>query len=290
MTDPYESSGPGGGSPGGPDHEGSGGDVGAMDHVRAAWQTPGGKLLAVIPAVIALILGGAAGAVVGGGGGSKKPEIVSAPGPTDFVTVTATGTSSAGSDGSNGSNGSGAGSSGSTTASGTGTPTGTPAGSAAASLPSANPTQIGVVPLVDLTPASGPWKSRNASPTLNGALQQFAIIQDLEDANTNGDVGYNLGRYYTKFTGVIGLDDNSPKSTLHPTIEIDGDGLKIATFTPTLGHPAQISLDVTGVLRLDVKYISLDSDGNDSVAGSLVLGNGQLTTVPGYHPPAPSSS
>ncbi|MEY9935432.1 hypothetical protein ABH926_010114 [Catenulispora sp. GP43] len=263
----------------GPD--GPGGDVGAMDHVRAAWRTPGGKILAVIPAVVALIVGGAVGTALGGGGGSTTTA--GPPGPT--VTVTAPGATSAisGDGGGTGATGDGAGT-------GTGTPTGTGTGSQPATPLTPNTTEIGVVPLSDLTPAGGAWKSQDANPMLNGTLQQFTIAQDLQDANNNGDVGYNLGRDYTKFTGLIGLDDNSAKSTLHPTIEIDGDGDKIATFTPTLGHPAQINLDVSGVLRLDIKYVSLDSDGIGSIAGTLILGNGQLTTVAGYHPPPPSSS
>lgn len=263
------------------DSPGPGADVGAMDHVRAAWQTPGGKILAVIPAVVALVVGGAVGTAFGGGGGSRPSAGAVVAGPTDFVTVTASGTAP-----DSGSGNPGSGSSGSSPA----TPTGTAGGSTPGVLPTPNPTQVGVVPLVDLTPAGGAWKSQNANPMINGTLQQFSIIQDLPETNANGDVGYNLGRDYTKLTGLIGLDDNSPKSTLHPTVEIDGDGLKIATFTPTLGHPAQISLDVTGVLRLDIKYTSLDADSTYLNGGALILGNGQLTTVPGYHPPAPSSS
>ena len=261
---------------------GSGSDVGAMDHVRAALQTPGGKILAVVPPVVALIVGGALGAIFGGGGGGSTPS-AGAPGPT--ITVTAPGATSAISG-----DGGGTGATGTGTGTGTGTPTGTGTGSQPATPLTPNTTEIGVVPLSDLTPAGGAWKSQDANPMLNGTLQQFTIAQDLQDANNNGDVGYNLGRDYTKFTGLIGLDDNSAKSTLHPTIEIDGDGDKIATFTPTLGHPAQINLDVSGVLRLDIKYVSLDSDGIGSIAGTLILGNGQLTTVAGYHPPPPSSS
>jgi hypothetical protein len=255
-----------------------------MDHVRAAWQTPGGKILAVVPAVVALVVGGALGTAFLGGG-SKPSATVAVEGPTAYVTVTASGPAPGSTSGSGVSGNPGSGSSGG----GPATPTGT-AGSSSAGLPTPNPTQVGVVPLVDLTPAGGAWKSQNANPMINGTLQQFSIVQDLAQATVSGDVGYNLGRDYTKFTGLLGLDDNSPKSTLHPTVEIDGDGLKIATFTPTLGHPAQINLDVTGVLRLDIKYTSLDSDNIASTAGALILGNGQLTTVPGYHPPAPSTS
>ena len=277
MSDQNDSPGPDGDGPAGPDPEHTDNAPGAMEHVRAAWQTPGGKLLAVVPAVVMLVLGGVVRHVARGRhddedrGGTGREErrhrhrdrfrafgadVIGGRYRTQHADRDRSLNQS---------------------------------GTQTSSLPT-GPATAGIVPLTDLTPASGTWQSHDANPMLNGTLQQFAIIQDIPDENANGDVGYNLGRDYTKFTGLIGLDDNSPKSTLHPTIEIDGDGLKIATYTPTLGHPAQINLDVTGVLRLDIKYTSLDSNGYGNLAGILVLGNGQLTAVPGYHPPTPSSS
>jgi len=283
MTERNETPGTGWGNPAGPDRNRPDGAGGALDHVKNAWRTPGGKLLTIVPAVVALIVGGVLGMSVGGG--SKTTNTVT-PGPTSFVTTTATTTAPGVAPSSAPSGASGAG----PLATAPGTPAGTAPASAADGSPNPSSTAVGVVPLVDLTPAGGAWQSHNASPMINGALQQFSIMQDIVEYNTNGDVGYNLGRYYTKFTGLIGLDDNSAKSTMHPTVEIDGDGLKIATFTPTLGHPAQINLNVSGVLRLDIKYTSLDSDNTNIPGTTLILGNGQLTTVPGYHPPAPSSS
>ncbi|MEY9861189.1 hypothetical protein ABH935_006829 [Catenulispora sp. GAS73] len=283
MTERNETPGTGWGYPAGPDGNRPDGAGGALDQVKNAWRTPGGKLLTVVPAAVALIVGGALGMSVGGG--SKGTNTVT-PGPTSFVTTTATTTAAGAAPSSATSSGSAAGPLGTAP----GTPTGTTAPSAIDTSPNPSSTGVGVVPLVDLAPAGGTWQSHNANPMINGTLQQFSIMQDIVEYNTNGDVGYNLGRYYTKFTGQIGLDDNSAKSTMHPTVEIDGDGLKIATFTPTLGHPAQINLNVSGVLRLDIKYTSLDSDNSDALGTTLILGNGQLTTVPGYHPPAPSSS
>jgi hypothetical protein len=268
MNERFNAPGPEPDDPDGPESDN------LLHQAQTAWQSTGGKLLAAIPAVAALAIGlGIGGAL----SGSSKTNTVTEQGPTVTITEAATvpSSTSPGGDGTGGT---------------TTTPTGTVPPSSTAAVPTVNPTQVGIVPLVDLTPATGPWKSQISSPMLNGTLQQFSIQQDLQDANNNGDVGYNLGRDYTKLTGLIGLDDNSPKSMLHPTIEVDGDGLKIATYTPTLGHPAQITINVSGVLRLDIKYISLDSDDNASTAGTLILGNGQLTTIPGYNPPPPSSS
>lgn len=283
MTERNDTPGTGWGNPAGPDRNRPDGAGGALDHVKNAWRTPGGKLLTVVPAVVALLVGSVLG--MSFGGGSKTTKTVT-PGPTSFVTTTATTTAAGPATSSATSGASAPGPFGTAT----GTPTGTTPPSATDSSPSPSSTGVGVVPLVDLAPAGGAWQSRDANPMINGTLQQFSIMQDIAEYNVNGDVGYNLGRYYTKLTGQIGLDDNSAKSTMHPTVEIDGDGLKIATFTPTLGHPAQINLNVSGVLRLDIKYTSLDSDNYGAVGTTLILGNGQLTTVPGYHPPAPSSS
>ena len=280
------------GNPGGPDWNrpdntgGAGNPGGALGHVKNAWQTPGGKLLTVVPAVLALIVGSLLGTAFGGG--SKTTRTVT-PGPTSFVTTTATTTAGGGAGVAPTSTDSSSSASASPTVSGT--PTGTtPASSPTSSQSAAVLPEGGTVPLADLTPVSGAWQSRDSNPMVNGTLQQFAIVQDVPEENTNGDVGYNLGRDYTKLTGLIGLDDSSARSTMHPTVEIDGDGLKLATFTPTLGHPAQINLNVNGILRLDIKYSSLDNTGYYTTGCSLILGNGQLTPVPGFHPTAPSST
>ncbi|MEZ0107708.1 hypothetical protein ABH920_001700 [Catenulispora sp. EB89] len=272
---------PAGPGPNRPDDAG-----GALNQVKNAWRTPGGKLLTIAPAVIALIVGIVLGMSVGGG---TKTVHTATAGPTSFITTTAT-TTAAGAAPSSATSATSSGSVVVPQATAPGTPTGTTPPSATDSSPSPNSTGVGVVPLADLTPAGGAWESHNANPMINGTLQQFSVMQDIGEYNTDGDVGYNLGRYYTKFTGLLGLDDNSAKSTMHPTVEIDGDGVKIATFTPTLGHPAQINLNVSGVLRLDIKYTSLDNTGYNTIGTTLILGNGQLTTVPGYHPPPPTSS
>ncbi|WP_194921811.1 hypothetical protein [Catenulispora rubra] len=287
MTERNLTPGTGWANPAGPDNNRPDDTGGPLDHVKKAWQTPGGKLLTIIPAVIALIVGGVLGMSVGGG--SKNTNTVT-PGPTDFVTTTAT-TTAAGAVPPPATSATSSGSAAGPTATVSSTPTGTtPPTSPTGSQSALVPPEGGTVPLVDLAPVSGTWQSRDASPMINGTLQQFVLVQDIPEVNTNGDVGYNLGRYYTKLTGVIGLDDNSAVATMHPTIEIDGDGLKLATFTPTLGHPAQISLNVSSILRLDIKYASLDSTGNYSTGTTLILANGQLTPIPGYHPPAPTSS
>ncbi len=264
-----------------PDAPSSGGGFGtSMQNLRNAWSVPGGKLLAAVPAAVTLVAGIVIGTSLGGG----STTTVAVPGPTVYVTASGA-ASNPGTTASQGDSSSAATPTSSGDASGAGA-----TNSAAANLPTPNPSQVGQVSLISLTPANGQWQSTDSNPLLNGAPQQFAVVQDIQAYNaTNSDVGYNLGRYYTKFTGLLGLDDNSQISTTHPSVEIDGDGLKLASYTPTLGHPAQINLNVTGVLRLDIKFTNAAQYQNGTAA-ILIIGNGQLTTIPGYHPPAPTAT
>jgi hypothetical protein len=163
---------------------------------------------------------------------------------------------------------------------------------AAGASPGPAASGIGTVNLTDLTPASTTFDDSDTNPLLNGKLQVLAISEAIGQTGdtcltTNGVAEYNLGRDYTKFTALIGIDDNSANQTLAPTVEIDGDGLKLALYTPTLGHPSQVSVNVTNVLRLDIKWTD---PGATCTVNYLVVGDGQLTTIPGYTPPAPSPS
>jgi hypothetical protein len=276
MNDRDQMPGPGRQSPPDvdPDAPGGGGFGAALQNVRGAWAAPGGKLLAVVPAAAALVVG-----LVIGNSAGESTTTVAIPGPTVYVTAT---------DAPQGNQDSASTSASTSTDGVPGSPVAT--GSVVPGQPVPESTGIGTVSLISLTPATGAWQSSDGSPMINGALQQFAIAQDLQDATTTGDLGYNLGRDYTRFTGLLGLDDNSPMSSTHPAVEIDGDGLKLASYTPTLGHPAQINVNVSGVLRLDIKFTSPMSENIARPAAVIVLGNGQLTTIPGYHPPVPTAT
>jgi hypothetical protein len=248
------------------DGAGGGSGLGSMlGEAKAAWSGPGGKLVAIVPAVVALVLGLVIGESVGGGGGTTDVA-----GPTVTITETAP---AAG-----GGNGGGAPSAASTATGGVST------------APLANASSVGTVTMANLAAASGAFTSGDTSPQLNGKLQQESLVQDIGISGpscgpSSGDAAYNLGRDYTLFTAEIGIDDNSPSSTLHPTVEIDGDGLKLASFTPTLGHPATASVNVSGVLRLDIIWSDPAASAcTRGTSGFLVIGDPQLTTVPGYHP------
>ncbi len=251
----------------------------ALSEAKGALASRGGKIVAVVPAAVALVVGLAVGSLSGGGGSTTVA------GPA--VTFTRTVTSAAQPGGNAGGAGSG------TVAADSSSPDASASGSAGAGGFVSGPNGIGTVSLVNLTPVSGAFTSNDTSPVLNGKPQLLAIsayvgVDPYGHCNyQSGDVAYNLGRDYTQFSALIGVDDNSQSSTLAPTVEIDGDGLKLNVYTPTLGHPVQVTLNVSGVLRLDIKWS--DPAANCTNAGYFVVGNGQLTTIPGYHP-SPSAS
>jgi hypothetical protein len=155
------------------------------------------------------------------------------------------------------------------------------ASSSTPTTPSANTTA-----LTSLTPVSGAFQSTDTSPALGGKPQRQAIVQDL-GCTASGDTQYNLAVGYSTFSAMVGLDDSSPDAKVDPTVEVDGDGRQLGTFTPTLGHPAQITLDVTGVLRMDIKWsyqrpVTYPIPITCTPNAFLVVGSGQLGSVSGH--------
>jgi hypothetical protein len=251
---------------------------GALAEAKVAWATRGGKIVAIVPAVAALVIGVLAGELTSGGGSTT----VASPAVTYTETVAAAPQG-----------GSGGGGAGGAAASGSAAPDASSSASATAGGYVAGPAGVGTVSLVNLTPASGPFRSGDTAPVINGKPQNLALCQDMAYNSVKGDAGYNLGRDYTQFSALLGLDDTSAQSSLNPTVEIDGDGLKLAVYTPTLGKPIQITLNISGVLRLDLIWSAPNAGSTSNgagVAGTLVFGNAQLTTIPGYHPSPGASS
>ena len=122
------------------------------------------------------------------------------------------------------------------------------------------------------------------NPQLNGAAALRALVQDIGCA-PGGDAAYNLGRGYHTLTAVAGIDDKSPDGTVNPTVFILGDGRQLGTFAPTLGKPVDVNIDVTGVLRLEVKWTytrppQVPIPINCAPNATLVIANAQLTKNP----------
>jgi hypothetical protein len=88
-----------------------------------------------------------------------------------------------------------------------------------AAAPSAGPTSPSgpaTVSLVNLTPASGAFQSSDTNPVVNGQSQILAVTEAMGGYTTSGDTEYDLGRDYTQFSALLGIDDNSPLATLDP--------------------------------------------------------------------------
>lgn len=257
----------------------SGGEqISGLGHLRRAWVTISGKVIVVLSLTVSVGVGVTAGHYIMPATRTNA-VVVSQPAPT---TQPATPSPSTG------------------PAIGGGSPTPSSSATSSPSSTAAAATGTGTMSLVNLTPVSGGFDgSGDPSPSLNGAAQTLAIVDSMGgkfsgECKLSGTVGYNLGHNYTQLTGLLGIDDTSSDSKIAPTVQFLGDGLQLATFTPKLGHPVQLSLNVNAVLRLEIKW-SLPTAcvplGSNPPGGYLVIGNGSLATVPGYLPSAaPTSS
>jgi hypothetical protein len=180
-----------------------------------------------------------------------------------------------------------------TTPSATAATSGDPSATTSEATVGPNATGLNTVTLANLTAVSGAFDNGDKTPVVNGQPQNAAVSSTIDSCygnGTTGDTQYNLGRDYTKLTAVLGVDDNSASQNAAPQVEIDGDGLKLGTWTPTLGKPVNISLNVTNVLRLDIKWTDPGVTCENYKPSYLVLGNGELTPVPGFVTTLPSST
>ena len=79
---------------------------------------------------------------------------------------------------------------------------------------------------------------------------------------------YDLGRNFRTLNGIVGLTDDSGRST-RTVVEFFLDNRRVYAETVSLGHPQKVSVDMTGGLRLVVKLTasSCDDNVNSSFAG-----------------------
>jgi serine/threonine protein kinase len=149
--------------------------------------------------------------------------------------------------------------------------------------------------LTDLTPTSGQFSESGNSATtlsLSGHTQLYAVGVDGGGCGTTtGDIQYDLGSHFTTLSGLAGIDDTSPSATAQATVEFFGDSRKLASYSVSLGHPKQLKVTVTGVLRLDIRWTFSGLAANGCDRATMVLGAAQLTAAAGYNPqPSPTPS
>jgi serine/threonine protein kinase len=114
------------------------------------------------------------------------------------------------------------------------------------------------------------------STEVDGQVFPHALIGSLY---SDRSASYALGRDYRRFVATVGLADDSPDSNAKATFEVFADGRKIFDETVGYGATAEIDLDVTGVLRLQLV--------NGIVAGedaSAVWGDARVLGLPGEVP------
>ncbi|WP_433337777.1 protein kinase domain-containing protein [Spirillospora sp. CA-294931] len=148
--------------------------------------------------------------------------------------------------------------------------------------------------LDEQTPTSGEDElttgTQAANYKLSGRPQLHAVgIEGSPCGDEKGAAEYDLGQNYKQLIGVAGIDDNSPAAKAQATIEFYGDSRKLKSITTTLGKFKDLDVDVTGVLRMTLRWTFSGGDASRCHGGTLVLGDAQLVAAAGYVPPGTGS-
>lgn len=93
--------------------------------------------------------------------------------------------------------------------------------------------------------------------------------------NDNAKIIYNLNGKYKKLTGFLGVDDSTKNSSTTGRIVISGDDEVLYTSPELTGGdlPINISIDVSGVLRLEIQFQTVNATWDDL---NLVLAEAKL--------------
>jgi hypothetical protein len=91
--------------------------------------------------------------------------------------------------------------------------------------------------------------------------------------NTLQSIDYNLNGTYKTLTGKFGIDDSTKNNVGYGKVKIIGDGEELYASDNLLGGdlPRDLNVDITGVLRLQIKF---EVSGNGTP--SIVLGDAKL--------------
>ncbi|TDD82634.1 protein kinase domain-containing protein [Actinomadura rubrisoli] len=149
--------------------------------------------------------------------------------------------------------------------------------------------------LDELTPTSGEDDLTTGTDAtdyrLSGRPQLHAvgITGSSCSSGEKGTAEYDLGQNYKQLVGVAGIDDDSPAGKAQATLEFYGDARKLKSVTTTLGKFKELDVDVTGVLRLTLRWTFTGLDGLNCPGATLVIGDGQLVAAAGYVPPSTAS-
>lgn len=109
-------------------------------------------------------------------------------------------------------------------------------------------------------------------------LHGVGTILDIPWGGSSDDkvsIDYNLNGAYKKLTGYIGIDDYTRNSINSGSLIVKGDGVEIFRKDDMKGGdmPENISIDVTGVLKLQVFF---EASLNNGEQINIVLGEAKL--------------
>lgn len=125
------------------------------------------------------------------------------------------------------------------------------------------------------------------SSTVNGQLYTHSLwmsTSGYSDVGVSGSVQWDLSRAYQSVSGVVGLSDSTSSGSQY-RIELLGDNRVLYTKDLGFGQTEDFSIDVTGVLRLQLRVTKL-VDVNSNNTDDVVLADTQLSGLPGVVPTA----
>jgi hypothetical protein len=100
-----------------------------------------------------------------------------------------------------------------------------------------------------------------------------------------GGAAFDLGRNYVALRTMAGLSDQSAHPEAEVILEITGDSRQLLEQTLVFGLPLELDLDVTGILRLELRWLYLNPPGGSmSEDAQVVFGTPVLEAEPGYDP------
>lgn len=126
---------------------------------------------------------------------------------------------------------------------------------------------------------------------VTGKSMPHAMSSGICGNNSPASASYDLGKHYRRLMATLGQADNSTLSTAVGLVEIFADGRKVFAQNVPFGKTVKLDVDVTDVLRLDVKWRGTNcvNDWNSDSA-TLVFGDLRLLGVPGEVPiPEPTT-
>lgn len=111
---------------------------------------------------------------------------------------------------------------------------------------------------------------RSDKITIAGNEYQKGINAYLSAFEKSLSVDYNFNGKFKKFTGNLGIDDHTKNSIASVKISFIGDGNEIAQYSVKGGDiPLPVTIDLTGVLKLQIKFEYQNGDVYSDVYGAI---------------------